>query len=304
MNKIIAFLFTVAVLPALGQHIIKENRQHSFSNIPAGNYSGICKLDSDRYAVVSDKSATDGFFVFRINIDTVSGDIVDVENLGYRSSGYKNRDMEGIAYLPAAHKVLISGEGDNLIWEYDTTGLRHPVHLVQTPWQQRLTENYGLEALTYNAVTKKIWTCNENWNDTIFLQSYNEDGTPASTYLYHLDPPEAAHPGRLYAHGVSELCALDDGSLLVLEREVQVPKAKLGAWVKCKLYTTDLKKKRLVHSWKTRMNLFDHGLANYEGMCVAEHLSGNRIVLLLVSDSQNQYGGVLKDWFKTLVLQL
>ena len=39
-----------------------------------------------------------------------------------------------------------------------------------------------------------------------------------------------------YAMGVSELCALDDGSLLVLEREFRVPKKLIGASVEQKLY--------------------------------------------------------------------
>ena len=49
---------------------VKQLRQRSFQkSVPAGNYSGITWLGDDRYAVVSDKSSTDGFFVFRIDID-------------------------------------------------------------------------------------------------------------------------------------------------------------------------------------------------------------------------------------------
>jgi hypothetical protein len=81
--------------------LVSENEQKSFAeSIPAGNYSGICHLDSNRYVVVSDKSPKDGFFVFSIDIDSVSGDILNVQNLGFRSAEADNRDGEGIAYLP------------------------------------------------------------------------------------------------------------------------------------------------------------------------------------------------------------
>ncbi len=290
------------LLPAPAQTLVRENPQHTFKQIPAGNYSGICKLDGDRYAVVSDKSP-DGFFIFHIDIDSVSGDISSVESLGFRPSGMPGRDQEGIAYIPSTGKILICGEADNLIYEYDTTGMRSPRHYEQTEGQRNLTGSYGLESLTYNETTRLIWTCNENQNDSIWLQSYDEQGLPGQSFLYLLDPAEADHPGSIYAHGVSELCALDDGTLLVLEREFYVPPGKVGAWVQCKLYATDLQAKRLVHSWKTRLSLLSWQLANYEGMCVARRLAPDRLVLLLVSDSQDQYGGVLKDWFKTIVIQ-
>lgn len=314
--RTVFLLFLAWLASAAGaQTVARVNAQHHYKDIPAGNYSGICPLGDDRFAVVSDKG-DDGFFVFRIDIDTVDGDIRRVENLGFRPSGLPNRDAEGIAYVPASHRVLVCGESDNRIYAYDTTGLRldassggEGLAFEQVPWQRRLRGNYGLESLTYDAGTHSVWTCNENLGDTIYLQQYDEDGHAGALRLYMLDKAEAPHPGRLYAHGVSELCALGDSTLLVLEREFYVPEGKVGAWVQCKLYSVspylqaERVEKRLVYSWRTRLSLLSWELANYEGMCVARRLSGGRVVLLLVSDSQNQYGGVLRDWFKTIVLK-
>lgn len=42
--------------------------------------------------------------------------------------------------------------------------------------------------------------------------------------------------------------------------------------------------------------------ANYEGICVGPKLADGRQLLILISDSQNQYRGVLRDWFKTIVM--
>ena len=61
--------------------VVKANRQRSFAKtVPPGNYSGVAWLGGSRYAVVSDKSPSDGFFVFDIRIDSVSGKIQSVYN--------------------------------------------------------------------------------------------------------------------------------------------------------------------------------------------------------------------------------
>ena len=63
-------------------------------------------MGGDHYAVVSDKASESGFFLFRIQIDTVSGDIKDIVNEGFRSSGEMNKDEEGIAFFPKDRYVM------------------------------------------------------------------------------------------------------------------------------------------------------------------------------------------------------
>lgn len=79
---------------------------------------------------------------------------------------------------------------------------------------------------------------------------------------------------------------------------------KLGAFVKCKLFCYNIltSEKTLLTQWQTNMKIFDHGFANYEGMCLGPKLTGGKRVVVLVADSQNQYAGVLRDWLKTAVL--
>jgi hypothetical protein len=62
-------------------------------------------------------------------------------------------------------------------------------------------------------------------------------------------------------------------------------------------------KKTLLSEWMTAIGLLEVSLANYEGMCLGPKLPDGRQVLVLISDSQNQYEGVLKDWIKTLVIE-
>lgn len=306
--------------------VVKVHRQRSFrKTVPAGNYSGITSLGADRYAVVDDKAPDDGFAIFRIDIDTVSGKILDVVHEGYRSSGTSGRDMEAVAFFPPAGTVFVSGERDNSIMEYALDG-RHTGRILSLPSDfASATQAYGLESLTYSAVTHRFWTTTESTlrqdgpqasatngvRNRLRLQSFDDSLMPAEQYFYEMDKPEAHAEARLYAMGVSELCALDDGRLIVLEREFFVPKRLIGAWVRCKLFVvnpqsvhpgTTLDKVELV-KFKTRLNLFNYGLANYEGLCVGPRLSDGSVVLIMVSDSQNRYRGVLKDRFRSIVIR-
>lgn len=61
--------------------------------------------------------------------------------------------------------------------------------------------------------------------------------------------------------------------------------------------------KKLIAEWKTSVGVFRRNIANYEGMCLGPKLSDGSQVVILVSDSQSQYAGILKDWFKTIVVK-
>lgn len=70
--------------------------------------------------------------------------------------------------------------------------------------------------------------------------------------------------------GVSELCVLPDGQLLVLEREAFIPKVKLGAFCKCKLY--------LVNP-SNEMSLSDYDHLNQDSLFVKSNcLPNGRLV--------------------------
>ena len=121
-------------------------------NIPPGNYSGITPIGDGCYAVVSDKEAQDGFFVFRIRQDERTGQVTEVVNEGFRgtdSALKSGRDEEGVAFVPEDSLVWISGEADQRIVAYRMDGA--PVHreLAVPPALGRsaITPNYGFEAL-------------------------------------------------------------------------------------------------------------------------------------------------------------
>lgn len=304
---------------------VSLHRQCHFSHtVPAGNYSGITRLDGDQYALVSDKAGHEGFFVFRIEIDSISGDIVSVANLGFRGAHGSNNDAEGITCLKDRNTLLIASEADSNIKEYTRDGVPTGRILILEKGQG----NYGYESLTYDSQTRTLWTCTENAlsrdadslgrSTVIRLQSFDADLRPVAQYPYRLDAPAYKSKAKYYAHGVSEMLAMPDHSLLILEREFHVPKSKIGAHVVCKLYQVRPSEeyrigkteavdeavlclpKTLWCEWSSRLTLFDHSLANYEGMCLGPVLADGSQTVILVADSQNRAGGVLKDWFRTV----
>ena len=287
------FICVLLPLPLLAQ-------QHFPKTIPAGNYSGICPLGGDCYAVVDDKAPTDGFYIFRLGIDTLKGRLTSAENLGYRSSGKPNRDMEGICYCPSSHTLFISGEADREVYEYTLEGERTGRRLHMPAEFGRALRNQGIEALTYDSRARQFFLTTEHplkGDSLLRIQAFDGLLLPVRQYLYRPDAPIS----RKYYHGVAALCATPDGRLLVLERQVCVPRLKLDAHTLIRIYevrpssTETLLEKHLVKEFQTRLSLTSRKFANYEGMCA---LSDRW--LLLVADSQNQYKNVLHDWFLLL----
>lgn len=356
--------------------VVRENSQKAFpKTVAAGNYSGIAHLHDDIYAVVSDKSDSALYFNFRIQVNPKTGELEQVENLGFteRTDGTLNDgkpwqgqekgfDHEAIVKVSDS-TLVIASEGYCRLKEYPilpTSADAAKVGFSQNLWESRWPSadfypNYNFESLAFDSVRQYLWTIpestlrkdgqpatsqnglanqlclmrldwgriKENRNKEGYSEqvSSKKDSRYMTTYAYQMDHPSTHKKADIYVMGVSELCALPDGQLLVLEREAFIPKIKIGAFCKCKLYLinplnseefsmkekfssdTPFLKKRLLTEWKTGLSLSKRSFANYEGMCLGPKLEDGSQVVILLSDSQDQYAGVLKDWFKTIVIR-
>ena len=356
--------------------VVRENPQKAFpKTVAAGNYSGIAHLHDDIYAVVSDKSDSALYFNFRIQVNPKTGELEQVENLGFteRTDGTLNDgkpwqglekgfDHEAIVKVSDS-TLVIASEGYCRLKEFPilpTSADAAKVGYQQNLWESRWPSsefypNYNFESLAFDSVHQYLWTIPEstlrkdgqpatpqnglanrlrlmrlNWgkmkedsNKEEYSEQVNskKDSRYMTTYAYQMDQPSTHKKADIYVMGVSELCALPDGQLLVLEREAFIPKIKIGAFCKCKLYLvnplnsenfsmkenissdTPFLKKRLLTEWKTGLSLSKRSFANYEGMCLGPKLENGSQVVILLSDSQDQYAGVLKDWFKTIVIR-
>ena len=356
--------------------VVRENPQKAYpKTVAAGNYSGIAHLHDDIYAVVSDKSDSALYFNFRILVNPKTGELEQVENLGFieRTDGTLNDgkpwqglekgfDHEAIVKVSDS-TLVIASEGYCRLKEYpilpisaDTAKVGYQQNLWESRWPSSdFYPNYNFESLAFDSVHQYLWTIPEStlrkdgqpatpqnglanrlrlmrldrgkMKEDSNKEEYSEqvsskkDSRYMATYAYQMDQPSTHKKADIYVMGVSELCALPDGQLLVLEREAFIPKIKIGAFCKCKLYLinplnseefsmnekfssdTPFLKKRLLTEWKTGLSISKRSFANYEGMCLGPKLEDGSQVVILLSDSQDQYAGVLKDWFKTIVIR-
>lgn len=304
--------------------VVLENRQVHFNKLPAGNYSGIAALNDEDYVLVDDMNPYDGFRRIRLAFDE-KGRITALEDGGYvKTADTVNiRDNEGICY--DGNNLFLAREVGNTIQEYtlqgNATGRYLPTEGIFPP-----NGNWGIEGLSYNNVTRRYWATTECTlasdgpvpspgnpvSCRLRLQCYDNNLAPCGQWFYETDTPTASSAGASYTFGISELCALDDGRVLVLEREVMVPSGYVGSFAKCKIYVVNpaameqgcTLSKWLLTQWETSISrLIDNSLADYEGMCLGPRLKNGGRVLLLVADAQASGGSAyLKDWLKTFVL--
>ena len=375
-NILTIFLAFSLLAGAQDWKVVREHPQKAFpKTVAAGNYSGIAHLHDDIYAVVSDKSDSALYFNFRILVNPKTGELEQVENLGFteRTDGTLNDgkpwqgqkkgfDHEAIVKVSDS-TLVIASEGYCRLKEYpilpisaDTAKVGYQQNLWESRWPTSdFYPNYNFESLAFDSIRQYLWTIPEStlrkdgqpatpqnglanrlrlmrldWgkmkedsNKEEYSEQVSSKKAPRymTTYAYQMDQPSTHKKADIYVMGVSELCVLPDGQLLVLEREAFIPKIKIGAFCKCKLYLinplnseefsmkekfssdTPFLKKRLLTEWKTGLSLSKRSFANYEGMCLGPMLEDGSQVVILLSDSQDQYAGVLKDWFKTIVIR-
>lgn len=325
MRYAVVFTLLLCSLGAMSQDVVLNKQRHFQKTVPAGNYSGITWIGGDRYAVVNDKSPSAGFYLMTIRTDSLTGELIEVRTDTFLTSGQPNRDEEGICYVPHSNTLFVSGEADKSIIEYTLDGQLTGRRLAIPEIFQFARNNGGFEALTYNAATHRFWTTSENTlkadgpkpnverkiANRVRLQSFGDNLQPAEQYWYHSDSSLVKSTKGKDTYGVSGLAALDDGRIVVLEREIRKTSKTIGSFVHVKLYLVnpsqqqpgEVLHKQLLTEFRTRINLLRRNFANFEGLCAGPRLADGSQLLLLVADSQNQYRGILRDWFKTVVLK-
>ena len=313
---------------------VRSFRQHNMRRwgIPAGNYSGITHIGGDRYALISDKQEADGWTEVSIRF-LPSGDIGEMRFVAHHfddATRGKARDSEGIAYVPGKG-FYVSAENDQRIVQLteEGTATGHELQVPECFSTDSIWPNYGFESLTYEPARGVLWTTTEQGlrSDTkaavtadnpspalLRLQAFTADGRPLRQLMYQTDAPTARRKARAFAFGVPELLAIDDSTLLVMERELYIPRRYNGAKCNIRLYrvntNTDeegILPKHLIHSFSTGIRLFGKkNFANYEGMCLGPQLEDGRQTILLIADSQNRAGNALyrlKDYIRVITVK-
>ena len=317
--------------------------------IAPGNYSGISHVRDNLYAIVDDKDPVDGFKLLMLDIDRENGKILNAslsepEGMKERRAKGENtkRDCEGVAYFSEKNTVFVSGEEEQRILEYTIEGRLTGRELAIPSIMQRnkIVSNLGFEALTYNDKQKRFWTTTESTlpvdgkqssphnplvHNRLRFVSFDNTLKPVESFVYQMDLLKATNKSATSLYGVPSLLALDDGRIIVMEREGCFPKQQYGSWVRIKLYIVNPKdskpvsldmpmervgedsymKKEKVCEFVTRLRLGKMNLANYEGMCLGPRLNDGRQTLILIADSQNGMGNWMyhiKDHIRIVIL--
>ena len=303
---------------------VTKGTQKSRSTYPRG-LSGITYVGGDQYYSVCDNGNEIGLYPCTITVSsdglTINSFSTVATNKAIRLSG--TSDLEAVAYDPATGNIWAAEESGKTIKEYNPqTGAiiqSLPIPNVMT----KINGNYGFESLTISGDGLTLWTANEEaltvdgsrssyTNSTIVRlvkyvrQTVNDKFQLAAMYPYTTEKWHNRYAlGGSSRRGVADLCALPDGSLLVLERELSSPTdgsdfwAKLDADFYYAIYrvsnfvnVTDiqnypsLKEAPVVSIQKTL--LYDSGAVgfnNYEGICFGKRISDNSVSLLMVTDS-------------------
>ena len=308
----------LALASAFGQTLRVTELPQQPIPVALGQYSGITWISGDRYAVVDDKLPGGGIVFFDIPIrddgrvrESQVRMIIPEATL---SSSVVGLDNEGVVYSDG--KLYVSAENDQSIRAYDLEG-RATGEVFSIPADlgvKAIVKNGGFEAFSWNAVTGQFWTTTEQplkedgkASRLHRLQRFDATHSANGRWLYRMDEPVLSDkekgPVMAYVHGISAMTALNDGRLIVLEREVYVPAGKprdilARSFTKTKLYVvhpsgdpTEILPKQLLCEFETHIVLtpagIDVALANYEGMCLGPYLPDGRRCLILIADSQS-----------------
>ena len=234
-----AFLLSSHAVKALGIPSSSGNKVNR-SSTDGIELSGITWAGGNTFYAVNDSNATNRLYKLSISLNS-SGAITScsiVSSITLASSS----DLEGCAYDPASGTVWVSMEGTNSsIREYDPeTGAWLRTAPLPTIFKNNMRDNFKLEALTISGDGLTMWTANEEaltcdgdisakpratGGTTVRLQKFTrtsvrDNWTATAQYAYKTYGLNYAYGyNGKQRSGVSGLCALPNGQLLVLERE-------------------------------------------------------------------------------------
>ena len=269
--------------------------------------SGLSPRGGDLYWAVRD---TDGeLYSLRIPVDRASGRVLGCEVVGvHKLQGAS--DLEDVATDPLRAVVWVGDETGPSIRGFSFDGRDANARVDLPAVYLGVRKNRGLEALAIHPDGHDMWTCNENElpvDDAVSpgriefvrLTRFTRR-TPAQPWrvsgqwAYRLESPGTGLARGRTRNGVAALCVLDDGVVLVLEREKTGKGEKASFRMRvCRVVfpgATDvsgwqsLSERPFVPVRKQIVYEAETGHAMYEGMCLGPVLDDGSRTLLLISD--------------------
>ncbi|MBO7683532.1 MAG: esterase-like activity of phytase family protein, partial [Kiritimatiellae bacterium] len=262
---------------------------------PAG-LSDITRIGGNRYYCVNDRGGLLHEVEIRLADDGSSGSFAVLRSVRLDS----RVDLEGCAYDPLTRWVWVSDEHDTSIRAYSpASGAMVAKAAVPDVYVKNARKNRSLEALAISPDGLRMYAANEDTLECDGAAASRGDGgvvriqefvrgdaadiwRPSRQLRYATDPVSGADFRGASVSGVSAMCVLDDGRLLVLEREMSRKRVLLPT-LRGRLYEVDLK---VPSKTAAKRLLWDENtmFSNYEGICQGPDLPDGRRTLVLVSD--------------------
>lgn len=202
----------------------------------AAELSGLTWISNNIYRAISDDANQRKVYHLSISINPTDGRITSASVIGSNtvSTGY---DLEGIAYHPGRGTLFISDEGQYPAGGYIREHRLSDGALLSTvtipPRMLDDRNNYGFESLSWSG--EALWTANEealenesalstaSSGSLVRLQKFDSNFNAAGQWAYLTDSYGYDSPlTTAERSGVSDLLALPDGRLLVLERALGI----------------------------------------------------------------------------------
>ncbi|MBR1587760.1 MAG: esterase-like activity of phytase family protein [Kiritimatiellae bacterium] len=289
--------------------------------------SGLTRVGGDTYFSVCDKGGT--LHQMTIRVDRASGAVTGcVFGLSVKLEGKGKLDFESVAWDDANRWVWVGDELDGSIRAFLPVTGRRVKELDVPAVYGAFRFNRSFESLSIRANGLEMWTCNEDalcrsdavnkkgppvddgpratreHGSTVRIQKFmrsapNAGWMPSGQWAYRVDPIGGRNFAGKARSGVAEMCCLDDGTVLVLEREMSV---KGGVLIpvpsfRCRIYQVDFAGATDVSGMMalngaefrpvSKTPVFDQntGFAMYEGMCLGPLLADGSRSLLMISDA-------------------
>ena len=323
----------VAVAGILAFPLLADVTMSKIGEYPFGvdGCGGIAYAGGSQFYVLRDHNASNrsDLYPLALDIDPSTGVLVS-QSLGSPVEPGSLRDAEGIAFDPGSGTLWISDERETSIREFYPNGFQTgrsvpvPLHMVL-----HRRPNLSLEALTVSGDGLTMWTANEEAltcdgktsagnamvQTVVRLTRFDRKGVQSpwrlsGQWAYACDPCSG---GIFSQSGLSGLCALPDGSLLVLEREVSTATSgrcriyRITPWAlamatdiaslaslsnTCVPYSAVRKGAALLDFNNcAESSPLDYNMIVYEGICLGPRLADGAWSVFLVSD-----GGTTKSY--------
>jgi hypothetical protein len=303
--------FLRCAVPASGQVEIRRADQPAFTieSAEVADLSGLTWIEGNRFAAVSDKRKIVQYLTLEIDPATgriTAGELGKVVPVTGTAS-----DFEAIAWVASEKAFYLAAERPGAILRVASGATRMPV----PPSLAGARMNLGLESLTWNGVAKQFWIANEEalqrdgpvssaeTGTLVRLQKLNSRFRPLAQYAWRTEPASFRYHGA--GSGVSDLCLLPGGQLIVLERGFGLGGLQLRLFLADFRGATEVSKiaalpaDEVVPARKIPLYHEATGFTNFEGLALGPELTDGRRSLIVVADSN----GTSTHTFRALTIR-